>query len=85
MPFRLKNARATYQQAIVTLFHDIMHKEIEVYVYDMIVKSKIEENHIQTLRKLFKRSRKHRLKLNPIHYTFRVKSEEKKIGICGEW
>lgn len=39
MPFRLKNAGATYQQAIVTLFHDIIHREIELYVYDMIAKS----------------------------------------------
>ena len=32
MPFGLKNAGATYQRAMVTLFHDMMHKEIEVYV-----------------------------------------------------
>jgi hypothetical protein len=32
MPFDLKNAGATYQRANVTLFHDMMHKEIEVYV-----------------------------------------------------
>ena len=38
MPFRLKNVGATYQKAMVTLFHDMMHKEIEVYVDDMIVK-----------------------------------------------
>ncbi|PKI37054.1 hypothetical protein CRG98_042558 [Punica granatum] len=32
MPFGLKNVGATYQRAMVTLFHDMMHKEIEVYV-----------------------------------------------------
>ncbi|PKI72162.1 hypothetical protein CRG98_007431 [Punica granatum] len=31
MPFDLKNVGATYQRAMVTLFHDMMHKEIEVY------------------------------------------------------
>ena len=34
----VKNVGATYQRAMVTLFHDIMHKEIEVYVDDMIAK-----------------------------------------------
>uniref|UniRef100_A0A2N9H4H7 Reverse transcriptase domain-containing protein n=1 Tax=Fagus sylvatica TaxID=28930 RepID=A0A2N9H4H7_FAGSY len=35
MPFGLKNAGATYQRAMVTLFHDMIHHEIEVYVDDM--------------------------------------------------
>ena len=39
LPFGLKNIEATYQRAMVTLFHDMMHKEIEVYVDDMIAKS----------------------------------------------
>ena len=34
MPFSLKNAGATYQRAMVTLFYDMMHKKIEVYVDD---------------------------------------------------
>ena len=38
MPFGLKNAGATYQRTVTTLLHDMMHKEIEVYVDDMIVK-----------------------------------------------
>ncbi|KAG8485418.1 hypothetical protein CXB51_021129 [Gossypium anomalum] len=35
MPFGLKNTGVTYQRAIVKLFHDMMHKEIEVYVDDI--------------------------------------------------
>ncbi|PKI73163.1 hypothetical protein CRG98_006450, partial [Punica granatum] len=46
MPFGLKNAGATYQRAMVTLFHDMMHKEVEVYVDDMIAKSKEGEDHL---------------------------------------
>ena len=39
MPFGLKNAGATYQRDATTLFHDMMHRDVEVYVDDMIVKS----------------------------------------------
>ena len=39
MSFDLKNAGATYQRVMVTLFHNMMHKEIKVYMDDMIVKS----------------------------------------------
>ena len=39
MSFGLKNVGATYQWAMVGLFHDMMHKEIEVYVDDMVAKS----------------------------------------------
>jgi hypothetical protein len=74
MPFRLKNAGAIYYRAIVTLLHDMMHKEIEVYVDDMILKSKKGESHVQVLRKLFERLRKYKLRLNPVKCSFRVKS-----------
>ncbi|XP_073224697.1 uncharacterized protein [Cicer arietinum] len=74
MPFGLKNAGATYQRAMVTLFHDMIHKEVEVYVDDMIAKSQTEEEHIIDLKKLFKRLRKFKLKLNPSKCTFGVRS-----------
>ena len=74
MPFRLKNAGPTYQRAMVALFPDMMHKEIEVYVDDMIVKSAYEEEHVVNLKKLFERLRKYKLRLNPSKCTFGVKS-----------
>ena len=40
MPFGLKNAGSTYMRAMRTMFHDMMHREIEVYVDDVIIKSK---------------------------------------------
>ena len=49
MPFGLKNAGATYQRATTTLFHDIMHRNVEVYVDNMIVKSRDKANHLVTL------------------------------------
>ena len=74
MSFGLKNVGVTYQRAIVALFHYMMHKEIEVYVDDMITKSKTKEEHLVNLRKLFKRLRRYRLMLNPTKCTFRVRS-----------
>ena len=44
MPFGLKNAGATYQRAMTALFHDLMHREVEVYVDDIIAKSKEPED-----------------------------------------
>ena len=52
------------------MFHDMMHKEIEVYVDDMIAKSQGEDDHVVNLRKLFERLRKFQLKLNPAKCTF---------------
>ncbi|KAA3475392.1 protein NYNRIN-like [Gossypium australe] len=74
MPFGLKNAGAAYQRAMVTLFYDMMHKEIEVYVDDMIAKSRTEKEYVQVLRKLFLRLRKFQLKLNPTKCTFGARS-----------
>ena len=39
MPFGLKNTGAIYHKAAMTLFHDMMHRDVKVYVDDMIVKS----------------------------------------------
>ena len=57
MPFGLKNVGATYQRVATTLFHDIMHKYVEVYVDDMIVKSQGRVDHLVTLWRFFDRIR----------------------------
>jgi len=59
----------------------MMHKEIEVYVDDMIAKSKSEEEHLANLRKLFERLRKFKLRLNPAKCTFGVRSGPRQ-GAC---
>ncbi|KAL0295428.1 UNVERIFIED_CONTAM: Transposon Tf2-12 polyprotein [Sesamum angustifolium] len=51
MPFGLKNAGATYQRAMQTIFDDMLHKNVECYVADLVVKSKNRENHFHDLRK----------------------------------
>ena len=72
MPFELKNAWETYQRMATALLHDMMHNEVEVYVDDMIVKSKDREGHINNLRKFFERIKEYRLGFNPQKWTFGV-------------
>ncbi|PKI70614.1 hypothetical protein CRG98_008988 [Punica granatum] len=74
MPFGLKNAGATYQRAMVTLFHDMMHNEIEVYVNDMIAKSREGKDHLVNLERLFDLLKKYKLRLNPAKCTFDARS-----------
>ena len=57
-----------------TLLHDLIHKEIEVYVDDMIVKSKDREEHISALRNFFERIQFYKLWLNPKKCAFGVTS-----------
>ena len=59
---------------MVLLFHDMMHKDIEVYVDDMITKSREGESQVANLKKLFERLRKYQLKLNLLKCTFGVTS-----------
>ena len=74
MPFGLINVGATYQRGMTKIFHDMMHKEIEVYVDDMMVKSGTEEEHVEYLLKMFQRLRKYKHHLNPSKCTFGVRS-----------
>ena len=74
MPFGLKNASATFQRVATTLLHDMIHKEVEVYVDDMIVKSKNRGDHMSALRNFFERIKHYKLQLNPKKCTFGVTS-----------
>ena len=74
MPFGLKNVGATYQRAMVALFNDMIHHEIEVYVDDMIARSQTEEEHLDHLQELFVRLKEYKLRLNPSKCTFGVRS-----------
>ena len=72
MSFGLKNAGTTYQRMATTLFHDMMHDEVEMYIDDMIVKSKDREGHVINLRKFIERIKEYKLRLNPQKCTFGV-------------
>ena len=75
MPFELKNTGATYQRTATILFHDMMHRDVEVYIDDMIMKSRDKANHLTTLRRFFERIWKFRLR-HPKMCTFGVTSRK---------
>ena len=49
MPFGLKNAGATYQRLVNYMFRNLIGKSMEVYVDDLLVKSKNESDHLRHL------------------------------------
>ncbi|GMP78570.1 hypothetical protein CsSME_00034472 [Camellia sinensis var. sinensis] len=72
MPFGLKNAGATYQRAMTAIFHDMLHKSLECYIDDLVVKSKEETSHLKDLQRVFERCKKYRLRMNPLKCAFGV-------------
>ena len=74
MPFGLKNVGATYQRMATTLLHDMIHKKIEVYIDDMIMKFVTREGHFEALDKFLARAKKYNLRLNPKKCVFRLTS-----------
>ena len=53
MSFELKNASATYQRAIQLHFTDQLHRNIEAYVNDVVVKTKTQDQFISNLEETF--------------------------------
>ena len=74
MPFGLKNAGATYQRLVNRIFKPLIGHTIEVYVDDMIMKSKNSADHVRHLEETFDQLRKYRMKLNPEKCVFGVSS-----------
>ena len=74
MPFGLKNAGFTYQSMITRMFEPQLGKSIEVYINDIVVKSKVVSEHVGDLINIFEILRKHKLHLNASKYSFGVGS-----------
>ena len=72
MPFGLKNVGFTYQRMMTKMFESQMGKNIEVYINDMVVKSKKVSEHIGDLTNIFKILRGHKLRLNASKCSFGV-------------
>ena len=74
MPFGLKNAGSTYQKMMTTIFEPQLRKNIEIYIDNMVVKSKLESEHINGLGNIFEILRRHKLRLNASKCSFGVGS-----------
>jgi hypothetical protein len=72
MTFGLKNAGAMYQRAMNYIFHELIGKIVEIYIDDVVVKSKSYEEHLADLRRTLECTRKHGLKMNPNKCAFGV-------------
>lgn len=55
---------------MTTIFHDMMYQESKDYKDDVVVKSRSREDHVKVLRKVFKRCRIFKLRMNPLNCTF---------------
>ena len=74
MPFGLKNVGATYQRMMTRMFEPELGQNIEIYIDDMVVKSKAESEHINDLGNIFDILRRHKLRLNASKCSFGVGS-----------
>ena len=74
MSFGLKNAGSTYQRMMTKMFESQLGKNIEIYIDDMVVKSKMVSEHLGNLRTIFKILRNYKLCLNASKCSFGVGS-----------
>ena len=74
MPFGLKNVGSIYQRMMTRMFKPQLGKSIEIYVDDMMVKSKVVSEHLGNLGSTFNVLRKHKLRLNASKCSFGVGS-----------
>ena len=76
MPFGLKNPGSTYQRMMTKMFEPQLGRNIEIYINDMVVKSKIVFEHVEDLTSIFGILRKHKLRLNASKCSFGVGSRK---------
>ena len=74
IPFGLKDAGATYQRMMTKMFRDKIGHTVEVYIDDIVVKSKQEAWHIEDLQGVFEVLRQHKLRLNADKCAFGVRA-----------
>ena len=61
MPFGLKIVGSTNQRMMTRMFEPQLGKNIEIYINDIVVKSKLESEHVNDLGNIFEILRRHKL------------------------
>ncbi|GJS37030.1 reverse transcriptase domain-containing protein [Tanacetum coccineum] len=79
MPFGLRNAGATYQRLVDKAFHKQIGRNLEVYVDDLVIKSRTEDEIVRDMEETFQTLREINMKLNPKKCTFGIE-EGKFLG-----
>ncbi|XP_070039291.1 uncharacterized protein [Nicotiana tomentosiformis] len=74
MPFGLKNVGATYQRDMQNKFYDLLDKNVECYVDDLVVKSRKRSDHLKDLRMVFEFLWRYQARMNPLKCSFGVTS-----------
>ena len=74
MPFGLKNAGATYQRLVNKMFSKQIGRNMEVYVDDMLIKSKEELAHLNDLKEMIATLKQYQMRLNLSKCVFGVAS-----------
>ena len=75
-PHGLKNPDATYQRLMTKIFKPLIGRMVEVYIDDIVVKSKTREEHTHHLQEVFHLLMRYYMKLNPSKYTFGVSADK---------
>ena len=85
MPFGLKNAGTTYQRLVNMMFREQISKTMDVYIDDMLFKSKVASDHVAHLTDTFNILRVYCMKLNPLKCAFSVASEKFLGFMVNQW
>ena len=76
MPFGLKNAGATYQRMMQNCLKKQIGRNVQVYVDDIVIKTKKEATLLDDLRETFGALKKYNIKLNPTKCVFGVPARQ---------
>lgn len=76
MSFGLKNASTTYQRLMTKIFKPLISRTMEVYIHDIVVKSRTRSKHTQYVEKTFCLIWMYNIKLNLAKYTLGVNTRK---------